>query len=259
MASANKASGEAKLLLVLGLIVLLGGGALLGIGKISENNNNPPAPTPTPTPVVRTKEQFDSVFKKARHVKGDANAPITVIEFADFECPSCRRAFNAVLHKMMPARPVRLAFIHLPLPQLHARAIPSAIAAEAAAKQGKFWEMYDQLFTGPEENPDLSNDVLVKAAGAAGLDVERFKRDVQDPALKALVDADTQFAQENQVQSTPTFMILGPQGEVRQVTGGGQLDAALKEMEAKLGGAKPSAPTVGAPGPSPTAPVPAKP
>lgn len=261
MASNNRASGEAKILLLLAGIVLLGGGALLGMNKLSEQSGGPSmvptgAPTPVPDPQVISAKEFDLAFSNARHVKGPEKAPLQVIEFADFECPSCRRAYNSVVEQMLRTRPVRIAFFHLPL-EMHQYAMPAAVAAEAAAKQGKFWEMYAKLFTGPERDPDLSVNALEKIAKEVGLDMTRFQQDAKDPALQDLIRKDMKVSSARKITSTPTFMVRGTGDKAYVAIGGQQFQAALKMAS---GSGTPSGPPMIAPGaPGNTAPGPLKP
>src|SRR5438046_101195 len=107
---------EAKLLIILAVIVLLGGGSLLLLDKIG---GRPPVPQPTPPPVAWNQERFDAIVKDAPHVKGDATAPVTIVEFADFQCPACRRAYNSVLHKTLAKANVRFVFHHFPFAEMH--------------------------------------------------------------------------------------------------------------------------------------------
>src|SRR5215470_9806473 len=109
------------------------------------------------------------------HVVGQANAPITLVEYGDFECPFCGRSYPAV-HRLRGELGDRLRFVfrHYPRPE-HAHARHAAEAAEAAAAQGRFWEMHDQLF---EHQDALTDSDLVQYAADLGLDVERFRSDL---------------------------------------------------------------------------------
>ena len=110
------------------------------------------------------------------HVLGDDNAPVTVVEYGDYECPHCGSAHAVVLavRERMRSR-LRFVFRHFPLAEIHLHAMHAAEAAEAAAEQGKFWEMYDALFENQEalEDPDL-----IRYAQALGLDAERVEREM---------------------------------------------------------------------------------
>jgi protein-disulfide isomerase len=221
-----KSSGEAKLLLILGLIVLLGGGALVGLNAL-QGKSDSPIPQATPQVVEMNAERFDALLKSSRHIKGEANAPVTMIEFADFECPSCRRGYNSVLKPLLKKGNIRFAFRHYPLPQ-HTNAMPAATAVEAAAKQGKFWELYERLFEG--ESTELSRDYITEQAKKVGLDMKKFEADLGDASLAAFVDADRKAAAEYGVDMTPTFFIRAKDGTFHQAVGGDQFGELVKKL-----------------------------
>ena len=138
--------------------------------------------------------------------RGPARASITIVEFADFECPFCARA-EATIHAIEQAHlgDVRVVFKNLPLP-FHDHARPMARAALAADAQGRFWDMHDRLFalTGTVDRAALD-----RVAQELGLDVARFDRDLDDPALDARLDADDADATALGVKGTPTFFVNG--------------------------------------------------
>lgn len=246
-----KASGETKLLLVLGLIVVLGVGALVGLKGV---NPTDPVPTPPP-PIEMNAERFDELARGARHSKGDPTATVEVIEFADFQCPSCRRAFSGELGKNLkdPNRKIRFYFRHFPL-EMHEFAEPAALATEAAAKQGKFWAMYDALFV-PTELEEWNDQIIVDAAKTAGLDMTQFEQDRKDGALQQLVNQDKEAAVAATISFTPTFLIKTPDGKVKSVVGGDDFGKAMDEI---FGGAQASADKTTEPASAPAqAPAPA--
>jgi len=216
---------EAKLLVILAVIVLLGGGALLLIG----NADKVTPPGPTPPPVAWNQERFDKLVKDAPHVKGDANAPVTIVEFADFQCPACRRAYNGLLHKILTKPSVRLVFHHFPFADMHPRAIPAALAAEAAAKQGKFWPMYENLFTG--EKTELTDKYIEECARKSGCNIDQFKNDLKDRSLLKRVSEDRTLGENNYVSSTPTFVVRDSQGQFTQAVGGKDLEPLLARLK----------------------------
>jgi len=138
--------------------------------------------------------------------RGAARASITIIEFADYQCPFCVRA-EATLRAVEQAHPgdVRVVFKNLPLP-FHDLARPMARAAVAADAQGHFWEMHDRLFalTGTADRAALDG-----VARSIGLDVATFDRDLDDPSLDARIDADDADAKALGVTGTPTFFVNG--------------------------------------------------
>ncbi len=137
---------------------------------------------------------------------GPADAPVTVIEFTDFECSHCARSQEQLfaLEQRHPGQ-LRICFKHRTLP-LHFFSRDAAEAAEAARLQGKFWEMHDQLFS---RQRSLGPDDLVNHARRIGLDLERFQRDRLSEAAFAGVDRDESLAAELGVRSTPTFFFNG--------------------------------------------------
>ncbi len=163
--------------------------------------------------------------------RGPATAPISLVEFSDFECPFC--AITApVVRQLLLAYPtqVRFAFKHYPLP-MHKESPLAHEAALAAADQGKFWEMHDLLFATQSK---LTRDDLIAKATQLHLDVPRFTRDLDTHRFKPQVDQDRQEGNRLGVDGTPYFFING-----HAISGGADLqsfkhliDAALKETAA---------------------------
>ena len=140
------------------------------------------------------------------HVRGPLDAPVTVLEYGDFECPYCGRA-EAVLRELLAGSgDVRYVWRHLPLNDVHPRAQVAAEAAEAAAGQGRFWEMHDLLL---DRQRPLSPPDLVGYAGELGLDVERFADDLRRHAGAGRIAEDVDSADLSSVSGTPTFFING--------------------------------------------------
>jgi len=141
------------------------------------------------------------------HVLGPADAPVTVLEYGDYECPYCRGAARDV-HRMLDLYPgsIRFVFRNFPISQLHPHAEQAAEAAEAAAAQGKFWEMYELLLR-PSSGLDL--DSLLGYARDLGLDVDRFGKEVTGGAHAAKIEHDLRGGVENGVNATPKFYVDG--------------------------------------------------
>ncbi|PIR22756.1 MAG: hypothetical protein COV44_06265 [Deltaproteobacteria bacterium CG11_big_fil_rev_8_21_14_0_20_45_16] len=139
-------------------------------------------------------------------VKGLENAPITIVEFSDFECPFCSRVLPAVDQVMKTYEgKVKLAFRQNPLP-FHKSATPAAKAAMAAQEQGKFWEYHDLLFKNQRE---LNEKNFIKWAKDLKLDVAKFEKDMKNPAYQKRIDEDQDFARKNGAGGTPSFFING--------------------------------------------------
>ncbi len=140
------------------------------------------------------------------HIRGPADAPVTVVEYGDFECPYCGQAEPVVRELLTQYGDVRYVWRHLPLSDIHPRAQQAAEAAEAAAAQGVFWEMHDLLLT--HQNALRIAD-LVGYAGDLGLNVERFSKDLRRQTGAARVAEDVDSADLSGVAGTPTFFING--------------------------------------------------
>jgi len=141
------------------------------------------------------------------HVRGGLDAPITLVEYGDFQCPYCGDAYP-VVHDLLAhfGDRLRFAFRHMPFVDLHPRAQAAAEAAEAAGALGAFWEMHDRLFGHPRELADAD---LRGHAEAIGLDPERFERELREGAHAARVRADYLSGVRSGVPSTPRFFVNG--------------------------------------------------
>ena len=142
------------------------------------------------------------------HVRGPADAPVTLVEYADFQCPYCGDAYPVVrsLLERFGDR-VRFVFRHMPLDDLHPRAQAAGEAAEAAGAQGRFWEMHDRLF---ENQLRLADEDMPGHAAAVGVaDVERFAAELRDRAHAERVQEDLRSGARSGVPSTPRFFVNG--------------------------------------------------
>ena len=141
------------------------------------------------------------------HVLGPADAPVTVVEYGDYECPYCRGGARDV-HRMLDLYPgqIRFVFRNFPIVQLHPHAEQAAEAAEAAAAQGKFWEMYELLLR-PSSRLEL--DSLLSYAQGLGLDTDRLGKEVTSRAYAAKIERDVREGVMNGVNATPKFYVNG--------------------------------------------------
>jgi protein-disulfide isomerase len=139
------------------------------------------------------------------HVQGPATASVTLVEYGDYECPYCRAAV-AIVHELQRLLPDQLRFVfrHFPLEDRHPHARRAAEAAEAAALQGKFFEMHATLF---EHQTALEHEDLVRYAGELGLDTARFRADLGAPAQASRVREDFRGGVRSGVRGTPTFYL----------------------------------------------------
>lgn len=184
----------------------------------------------------------DVTMPLGRIVKGHESARLAVVEFSDFECPYCARYATGTHARLereyVDTGKVRYAFRHLPLTQIHPNAVKAAEAAECAGRQGRFWDMYDQLFA---NRTSLGPENLAQHAAAIGLDRRGFAACL-DGAVAAEVAADRDEAVRLAVTSTPTFLIgeiTGPNEMriVRRVKGAYPPDvfiAVLDELQEQL-------------------------
>jgi Na+/H+ antiporter NhaA len=140
------------------------------------------------------------------HIRGPLAAPVTLVEYGDFECPYCGQAEPVVRELLRDFGDLRYVWRHLPLSDVHPHARLAAEAAEAAADQGAFWEMHDLLL---DHQDLLGFGDLVRHAEQLGLDVERFTNQLQDHAGAARVADDVDSADLSGVSGTPTFFING--------------------------------------------------
>jgi Na+/H+ antiporter NhaA len=140
------------------------------------------------------------------HVRGPAKAPVTLVEYGDFECPYCGLAEPVIREILADYGDVRYVWRHLPLNDVHPHAQLAAEGAEAAAIQGKFWEMYDQLLT---HQGGLTPEDLIRYADELGLATEQFASDLARQAGAAKIAEDVDSADLSGVSGTPTFFING--------------------------------------------------
>lgn len=185
-------------------------------------------------------------------VLGPKDAPITLVEFSDFQCPYCAVAAPEIsaLLKAFPTQ-IRLVFKQYPL-EVHPQAPQAAAASLAAQKQGKFWEMHDALFA---HRHDLTRRGLLANAKALGLDMAKFEADLDSPATKAQVDEDVSVGDKLGIPGTPTVFVNGARynGPVNTLA-----MRTVLEDKFKLQGPPPPAPTPAPVAASSPAPAPAR-
>ncbi len=146
------------------------------------------------------------VDRRRDHIRGPKAAPVTLVEYGDFECPFCGRAEPAIRELLAGFGDVRYVWRHLPLTDVHPHAQLAAEAAEAAAAQGAFWEMHDTLL---RHQDALRPADLVGYAAGLGLNVEQFARDLRKHAHASRIAEDVDTADLGGVSGTPTFFVNG--------------------------------------------------
>jgi protein-disulfide isomerase len=181
------------------IIILIG---LMFWGVSSGNNINPPFAVDAVHPLD--------------HVQGNATSSVVVIEYSDFECPACR-SYYSVMKQLMVEFGSRVAFVYrdFPLIEIHANSEFAARAAEAAGKQGKFWEMHDLLFEKQDEWASAANPEVMFESYAVllGISIKQFKIDFGSKEIGDFVKAERASAIKLKLSGTPTFFINGKQIE----------------------------------------------
>ena len=142
------------------------------------------------------------VSEQRDHIQGPPTATVTLVEYGDFQCPHCARA-HLMLKELQDHQgdDLRLVYRHFPLSQIHPLAQPAAEASEAAAAQGRFWEMHDVIF---EDQEVLSEEALVTFAKALGLQLDRFIRELAEGVQAPRVREDFLSGVRSGVNGTPT-------------------------------------------------------
>jgi len=170
------------------------------VGRVRRGSGPPKPPALLATPVG-----------EQDHVLGPPDARVTLVEYGDFECPFCGRAYPELKRVLVEVRPkVRFVFRHFPMGEQHPHAEHAAEVAEAAAAQGKFWEMHDLLY---QRQAALADDDLLAYAKELRLDVPRVARELEAHTYKARVHDDFMSGVRSGVSGTPMFFINGQRHE----------------------------------------------
>jgi protein-disulfide isomerase len=138
---------------------------------------------------------------------GPDDAPITIVEFSDFQCPFCRRFHDETYQDLLNAYPGQIRFVYrnLPLTSIHPAAMPAAVASLCANDQGVYWEYHEKLFS----SETLDEATYIQYATDLGIDVDKFTACLSDGSHDEFIQQDMDFALDLGVQSTPTFFING--------------------------------------------------
>lgn len=150
------------------------------------------------------------------HVKGNPDALVTLVEYSDFECPACAQ-FSPYIKELMEeyGDELRFEYRHFPLINIHPNAVPAARAAEAAAQQGKFWEMHDKLFENQTSWTRSSSPSAAfnQYAEELGLDMAKFKLHLNSSTITDSINASFDDARERNFTGTPSFLLNGEKME----------------------------------------------
>ena len=193
--------------MIIVIAIIAAGGAALFMSKQS----TPSAETPSAS-ASSSASPSPTALAGGGQSRGPKDAPVTLVEFGDYQCPSCGFFAPLVLEvlKRYPTQ-VRLEFHHFPLISIHQWAMPAALAAEAAGEQGKFWEMHDLIYENQAKwsrLPNPESEFLV-FAGRLGLNANLFMQAMRSPDTQQRILQDVVRAQEMKVNETPTFFING--------------------------------------------------
>jgi protein-disulfide isomerase len=192
------------------VLALVGASITLLPGALGAQESSVPPAEPNPDAPTRTKSGKIAASKDpATPALGPASAKVVVVVFSDFQCPVCRRITDAT-HQIPEEWPgdVRVEFRELPL-GIHSNAENAAVAALAAHRQGKFWQMHDVLFA---NQAALDEANLPGYAKQAGCDEARFRKDYADPKLRQRVRDDAALGAKLGLDSTPSFLMNGKSG-----------------------------------------------
>ena len=204
-------------------IATLGSGAMLYRPK-----------QPQPVTIPEDKSVSGKSDAESMHIRGNADAPVTLEEFGDFQCPPCGSFAGFVDELVKEYDPhLRIVFRNLPL-QMHKHAREAALAAEAAGLQGRFWEMHDLLYREQAtwSKADNPRELFDSYAGMIGLNLDQFKKDVDGEKARARVDSDQERATSLGIKITPSVFINDRPISPTDKTPEGlraAIDAALKE------------------------------
>jgi protein-disulfide isomerase len=160
-------------------------------------------------------------LKGGGHFRGPENAQVTLVEFGDYQCPTCGY-YHPFVKEILNRYPdkLRLEFHHFPLAGQHRNAVLAAMAAEAAGDQGHYWEMHDALYQSQRAWSEAPNaeQYMIVLAGQVGLDVNKFMQGLRSPAVQDRIAQDVARASQLQLNETPTFMIDGKRVYIKPST-----------------------------------------
>ncbi len=182
----------------------------------------PTAPTVAPQPTRPPASLNVAAITDTDHIRGKADAPITILEYSDLECPFCK-IFHQSMMRVVQEYPdkIRWVYRHAPLIQLHSKAPTEANAAECASVQGKFWEFIDVVFTATGSNNTLDLAKLPEYAKQAGVqDAAAFQKCMDANTFKNKVDAQLADGIQAGLEGTPFNMIIKSDGTKTQLGGG---------------------------------------
>jgi protein-disulfide isomerase len=206
-----------------------------GMGSIGSAAQSAQTAAQADGPVVEAPVTQEPQFRRydipsdGFYTLGPADAPITIVEFSDYQCPYCRRWHQQVYQPLLNEYPgkIKLVYRQLPLTSLHPDAFSAAEAALCAGEQGSYWQFHDKLFS----SESLGSSVYLQYAQDIGLEMTTFEACITERKYKDAVQADSDFAVNLGVQSTPTFFING-----LAIVGAQPLDVFKQVIDKELAG-----------------------
>ncbi|MDQ2973080.1 MAG: DsbA family protein [bacterium] len=193
------------------IIVLIVAIAILGLNFLSKSSDEKVNSDPN---------NKASATQSGIEARSFGNGPVEVVEFADFECPGCASFFPVVRQvKEINKDKITFKFRHFPLQTIHPNARAAHRAAQAAANQGKFWELHDLLYQNQTSWKNSTNaaGIFETFAGQIGLDIERYQADVASSDTNSVINADVAEGGSKNVTGTPTFFIDGKEVNIQDL------------------------------------------
>ena len=187
----------------------------------------PAAPARADRQALPPAEALKVIQLSGAPVRGNPSAPVTIVEYGDFQCPYCEKS-RPTLKQILDAYPqqVRLIYKHFPL-SFHREAMNAHRASLAAGEQGKFWEMHDLIFANPRQ---LAPETLRKHAEELGLDLAKYDADYKSESVTKKIEADQAEGRKALVRGTPAFFVNG-----KMISGAQPFEAFKREIDAALG------------------------
>lgn len=216
-----------KFILIAGVISIFIVGIIVINRKKSEN---------TPATIdVNSGESETLGVRENDNIRGDKNAPITIIDYADYQCSYCI-SYDKALNQIIAAYPskVRLVYRHFPLP-FHKAAKNASIAAEAAGAQGRYWEFHDKLVANSQpDGRGLEAEDLIRYATELKLNLDQFKKDLTNSAYIDKVEADAASGTALKIKGTPSSFLIDRNGNIEQLEGSLSFSQLKSKIEAVL-------------------------
>jgi protein-disulfide isomerase len=216
-------------LCTIGFFIMLASQGSISFG--SGSGVQQPAQAVAPTPSAVNDNLAVRPVSESDHIRGNANADITIVEYSDFECPFCKQ-FHGTMEQVIAkyGDDVRWVYRHLPLDSLHRQARQEALASECAGAQGKFWEYADLIFDETTSNDGLNLALLPDYAARLGLRVDEFNTCMSNNAFDQKIRADEADAQNAGARGTPYSVIVGPGGEIVPISGAQPFSAVEQQL-----------------------------